>query len=75
MLLFLFVCLLFLCIIGKQSEPSVERWMENFLSPCMAVCGVYVCVLYVHNIGMHGKFYGLDLRSKMSVLENPPWIC
>ena len=30
------------CIIGKQSEPSEGRWMENVLLPRMLVCGIYI---------------------------------
>ena len=30
-------------------------------------------VPYVHNPGVHGRFYGLDLKKEMVVLENKPW--
>ena len=66
-------------IIGEQSEPSVVRWMENFVLLDMPVCGIYmlvyvcVCVPYVYNPAVHGRFYGLYLKMEMIVLENKPW--
>ena len=40
--------------------------MKNFVLLCMPVCGVYVGIYiyvpYVHNLGVHGRFYGLDLK-------------
>ena len=37
--------------IGEQSEPSVWKWMENFILPCIPICGIhmYVYMPYVHN--------------------------
>ena len=32
---------------------------------------ICVCVLYVHSPRVHGRFYRLDLRKEMVVLENP----
>ena len=42
---------------------------------CVSVISVYIgiYVLYVHNPGGHGKFYGQDKKIKMVVLENMPW--
>ena len=31
-------------IFGKQSELSLEGWMENFVLPCKAVSGVYIYI-------------------------------
>ena len=33
----------------------------------------YMCVPYVHNPGVHGRFYGLDLKKEMVALENKQW--
>ena len=38
----------------------------------MPVCGIYICVLYVHNPGVHGRFYRLNFEKVMVVLENTP---
>ena len=27
---------------------------------------IYMCVLYVHNPGVHGRFYGLDLKKELA---------
>ena len=34
--------------------------MENFVLLCMPIFGIYEP--YVHNPGVHGRFYGLDLK-------------
>ena len=31
-------------------------------------------MMYIHNPGVHGRFYGLDLIKGMVFLENPPLI-
>ena len=33
---------------------------ESFVLPYMSVCGIYMP--YVHNPGVHGRLYGLDLK-------------
>ena len=52
-------------VTGKHSVPSVGRWMESFIL-CMSLCGIYIYagmyVPYVHNAGVHGRFYRLDLK-------------
>ena len=41
----------------------------------MPECGIHVVIymLYVHNPGVHERFYRLDLKKEMIVLENEPW--
>ena len=34
--------------------------------------GIYISVPYFHNLGVLGRFYGLNFK-KMMVLENVPW--
>ena len=34
---------------------------------------VYIHVPYVHNLGVHGRFYGLNLKTEMVVIESRPW--
>ena len=49
--------------------------MENLVFPCVDIHISYimcVCVLKVHNPGVYGIFYGLDLKKEMVVLENNP---
>ena len=44
--------------------------MESFVLLCMPVC---ICVPYVRNPGVHGRFYGLDLKKEeIVVLEKKP---
>ena len=53
---------MFWFVIGERSEPSLGRWMENFVLPFMPVYGIYVCVCvpYVITWRVHGKLYGLN---------------
>ena len=55
------VRLLHKILIGDQSEPSVGRWMENFVLPCMP----YVVLTQ----RAPGRFYGLNLKEEMVVVE------
>ena len=44
--------------------------MENFVLPCMPVCGMYICVCCMFiTWRVHGRFYGLDLRKEWSSWE------
>ena len=64
---------------GKVSPQLGDGWRKSYCRSCpYVVVYIYiymcVCVLYVHNLGvMHGRFYGLNLKREMVVLENKPW--
>ena len=58
-------------LIGERSEPSVGRWMENLVLPCMAVCSIYIYRTFITQ-RVHRRFYGLTLKTE-KVLENSLW--
>ena len=41
--------------VGQRNEPSLGRWMENFVLPRMAA---YICRTFIYR-GVHGIFYEL----------------
>ena len=54
-------------------------WKTSYCCACLYVvymsvyvC-VYTCVLCVYNLGVHGRFYRLNFKMEMVVLENKPW--
>ena len=49
------------------SHQWVGRWMENFVLPCMIIGGMYIYVLYFHYPGVHGIFYGLDIKKDLVI--------
>ena len=40
---------------------------ENFVMLHMPACGIYVP--HIHNLRVHGRFYGIDLKKEMVVLD------
>ncbi len=54
-------------LIGERSEPSVGRWMENVVLPCMPRMR---CAITFITRRVHGRL--LFLKMKTVVLENPP---
>ena len=47
---------------GERSEPSVVRWVKNFILPHMSVCDIYM--LYIHNLKSARKILQTRLLKK-----------
>ena len=62
---------------GKQSVTSLESWTGNFVLLRMDGCGINIYI-YIHlyhtfiTRRVHGRFYQLDLKNGIVVLENLP---
>ena len=50
--------------------PGMGRQVENFVLPHWpyVVC-IYICDIFITH-GVHGRFYGLDSKREMVILEN-----
>ena len=50
--------------VGKRSESAEGRRMENLVFHACRMWYIYSVYIfsYIHNPGVHGRFYGLDFK-------------